>query len=127
MSRIGTNKSNIGTIGEESAKKWLLSKGYTVVTQNFKTYHGEIDIILNKDCTTYYVEVKTVTVSHGTIGVYNPEDNFTYSKFIKMNKAIEYYLLSNPSIEKHETLLLCVFIDTLKKTARIRVYENPSV
>ncbi len=127
MSRIGTNKSNIGIIGEESAKKWLLSKGYTIVTQNFKTYHSEIDIIMNKDDTTYFTEVKAVTVSHGTIGSYNPEDNFTYSKFIKMNKAIEYYLLSNPSIEKYETLLLCVFVDTIKKTARIRIYENPCI
>ena len=127
MKIIGKNKSNVGIIGEESAKKWLILKGYSIITQNFKTYHGEIDIVGIKDEVTYFIEVKTVSVSHGTIGIYSPEDNFTYSKSIKISKAIEYYLLSNPSVVTYETLLVCVFFDSIKKTARVRLYLNPTL
>ncbi len=125
MKKIGRNKSNIGIIGEEIAQKWLISKGCTILHLNFKTYHGEIDIVAQKEGQYSFVEVKSIDVSYGT-SVFNPEDNFTSSKQLKMLKAIEYYLLKyNINEVSCKTLLLCVFIDKISKTARIRKYENP--
>lgn len=125
MKKIGRNKSNIGIIGEEIAQKWLISKGYIILHLNFKTYHGEIDIVTQKEGNYSFIEVKSIDVSCGT-GIINPEDNFTSGKQSKMLKAIEYYSLKyNINEVSCKTLLLCVFIDKIKKTARIRKYENP--
>lgn len=125
MKRIGKNKSNLGIVGEDIAKKYLLNKGFTFVTQNFKTFHGEIDIIVKKDGETYFVEVKSINISHGTLNKIDPRDNFTISKSIKFEKAIEYYLISHPETKNFRTALICLYIDTASKTAKIRFIENP--
>ena len=76
MKRIGKNKSNLGVIGEDIAKKYLINKDFSIVTQNFKTYHGEIDIIAKKNHETYFVEVKSIDISHGISQNIDPRDNF---------------------------------------------------
>jgi|GEM_PF-2375504 len=125
MKRIGTNKSNVGVLGEDIAQKWLISKAFTLVTQNFKTYHGEIDLIVEKNNETFFVEVKSVDISRGTVGKIDPRENFTYSKSVKMSKAIEYYLMKHPSVKIFKTALLSIYIDQTKKTAQVRYLENP--
>ncbi|MFZ2152334.1 MAG: YraN family protein [Minisyncoccia bacterium] len=125
MKRIGKNKSNIGILGEDIATKWLNSKGFHILAQNFKTYHGELDIVAEKNGETYFVEVKTVKVSYGTVGSIKPEDNFTLSKSLKMGKAIELYLMRHSNIVGFKTVLLCVFIDQDSKKAQIKYLENP--
>lgn len=125
MKRIGTNKSNIGVLGEDISVKWLISKGFTLVTQNFKTYHGEIDVVAEKNNEIYFVEVKSIDISRGTVGKIDPRDNFTYSKSLKMTKAIDYYLMTHSSVKAFKTVLLCIYIDQTKKTARVRYLENP--
>lgn len=125
MKRIGKNKSNIGILGEDIAVKWLDSKGFSIVTQNFKTYHGELDIVAEKDSETYFIEVKSVKVSYGTTGDIKPEDNFTLSKSLKMEKAIELYLMRHPNIIGFRTVLLCVFVNQDSKKAQIKYVENP--
>jgi putative endonuclease len=125
VKRIGKNKSNIGILGEDIAIKWLIYKGFKLVTQNFKTYHGEIDVIAEKDGEIYFTEVKSINISRGTVGKIDPRDNFTYSKSLKMTKAIEYYLLKHSSVKEFKTLLLAIYIDESKKTAQVRYLENP--
>lgn len=123
--RIGKNKSNTGVLGEDIALKWLISKGFCLVTQNFKTYHGEIDLIAQKDGETYFVEVKSINISRGTVGNIDPRDNFTHAKSEKMAKAIEYYLMKHPKIKSFKTILLCIYIDQVSKQAKVRYLENP--
>lgn len=125
MKRIGSNKSNIGVVGEDIALKWLISKAFRSITQNFKTHHGEIDIVAEKEDETYFVEVKSIDISRGTVGKIDPRDNFTYSKSLKMEKAIEYYLMKHPSVKTFKTVLLSIYIDDTKKTAQVRYLENP--
>ncbi len=49
----------LGRLGEEQAERFLKEKGYKILSRNFKTKLGEIDIIaLDKD-THCFVEVKT--------------------------------------------------------------------
>lgn len=125
MKKIGKNKGSVGIEGENIAKKWLISKGYNIVTQNFVTYHGEIDIIANKNKVIFFVEVKAVSISHKTVPKISPLDNFTLNKFNKMNKAIEYYLMKNNVQEKVESLLLCIYIDKEARTAHVQAIPNP--
>lgn len=52
------NKRAMGGVYEEHARLHLLSKGYTIVDQNYYTKFGEIDIIAMKDQNYMFVEVK---------------------------------------------------------------------
>ena len=47
-----------GKIGEESAEKYLIERGYTLVTRNFKAHPGEIDLVMTSGCDLVFVEVK---------------------------------------------------------------------
>jgi putative endonuclease len=49
----------LGEKGEGLAVKYLKKKGYKIITQNYKTRIGEIDIIAREGDTLVFVEVKT--------------------------------------------------------------------
>ena len=125
MKRIGKNKTNLGIVGEDIARKYLKNKGFDILIQNFKTYYGEIDIVALKDNETYFVEVKSISISHGTPIKIDPRDNFTPLKSLRFQKAIEYYYISHPDINAFKTVLICIYIDTIGKTAKVRYIENP--
>lgn len=48
-----------GVLGELYAGRYLREKGYKLLSANFRTKSGEIDIISEKDNTICFVEVKT--------------------------------------------------------------------
>ena len=50
----------IGNDGEERAVKFLESSGYSVIFRNYRAQGGEIDVIVKKDDTLVFVEVKTL-------------------------------------------------------------------
>lgn len=49
----------IGSKGEDLAVKFLEGKGYKIISRNYKTPIGEIDIIAEDKGTLVFVEVKT--------------------------------------------------------------------
>lgn len=51
--------NRIGKIGEKLAAEYLEKHGYEIITTNFYTKRGEIDIIARKDNEIVFVEVKT--------------------------------------------------------------------
>ncbi|MDJ1502636.1 YraN family protein [Xanthocytophaga agilis] len=48
-----------GNRGEDQAVEWLQSKGFEIVTRNFRYKRAEIDLIVRKDACLIFVEVKT--------------------------------------------------------------------
>ena len=54
------NTKEIGNEGEKRACQYLLSKGYEIIEKNWNTKSGELDIIVKKDGTLVFVEVKTL-------------------------------------------------------------------
>ena len=61
MQKICMESSNkqIGKDGEERAAKFLAHAGYEVLVRNYRSRFGEVDIIVCKDETVVFVEVKT--------------------------------------------------------------------
>ncbi len=49
----------LGDWGEQAACDFLTSSGYEIVTRNYRTARGEIDIIARDGDTLVFVEVKT--------------------------------------------------------------------
>lgn len=53
------SKKETGDYGEGKAKRYLESEGYRIITSNYRTKSGEIDIIAMQRATLVFVEVKT--------------------------------------------------------------------
>ena len=49
----------IGRIGEDLVARWLKSKGYIILRQNYRCDYGEIDIVAENPKVIAFVEVKT--------------------------------------------------------------------
>jgi putative endonuclease len=47
-----------GAWGEDLALRYLTRRGYTLVERNYRTRYGEIDLIVRKDDTLVFFEVK---------------------------------------------------------------------
>lgn len=47
-----------GDAGERIAEKYLKKSGYRIISRNFKTAAGEIDLIVTDDETLIFIEVK---------------------------------------------------------------------
>ena len=52
------NKSGFGRQAEKLAKNWLRKKGFKIITTNFRTRIGEIDIIALTKGEIHFIEVK---------------------------------------------------------------------
>ncbi|MGQ9707332.1 MAG: YraN family protein [bacterium] len=55
------HRAELGRKGEEIAKRFLASQGYQIVTTNYRSRYGEIDIICQDRDTVIFVEVKSRT------------------------------------------------------------------
>lgn len=51
--------NKIGKLGEQIALEYLLSKGFTILHQNWRASHKEIDLIVENQDFLVFVEVKT--------------------------------------------------------------------
>jgi putative endonuclease len=123
--------NEIGKIGENIAKTFLMKHGFSVVDINYRTKYGEIDIIAKKDNTLRFVEVKSVKVrdfeSINNLAV-KPEDNLTNDKWSKLVVSCETYLKhKNISHEtKWQIDLACVYINTEIREGKVVLMENVS-
>ncbi|HZK43798.1 MAG TPA: YraN family protein [Syntrophomonadaceae bacterium] len=81
-------KRKLGIKGEDMATEYLKKKGYKIITRNFYTRYGEIDIICEKAGALVFVEVKTRrSTTYGT-----PEEAMTARKIEHFKKAALIYL-----------------------------------
>lgn len=79
---------NIGRKGEDIASNYLLNLGFVILTKNYHSRYGEIDIICQNIDYTIFVEVKSKL--HNSISELSYRVN--YSKKVKMLKTIDHYL-----------------------------------
>ena len=84
-----------GKRAEEKASSYLEALGYTILTCNFHSKFGEIDIIAQKEGVIHFCEVK---FSHK----YDPLWRITPSKLAKIIKTIGYYFLRHPSSNNYQ-------------------------
>ncbi|OQB06671.1 MAG: hypothetical protein BWY19_00019 [bacterium ADurb.Bin212] len=55
-----TKNKTTGSVGEDIATDYLISKGYKILQRNLRLFCGEIDILAQENRTLVIVEVKTV-------------------------------------------------------------------
>ena len=94
--------SKKGYVGEKIACVFLKKNGYKIITQNFRSMFGEIDIIALKNSELCFCEVKTRW--SGRFG--KPEESVTSEKIRKISKTIEYYLYLNNQLKMNYKIII---------------------
>lgn len=83
-------KKKIGAKGENLAEKFLKDNGHTIISRNYRSRFGEIDIISLKDNIYYFNEVKTVKFSD-----FHPFEQINRVKLQKIIKTGLIYINSS--------------------------------
>lgn len=103
-----SNNLILGKSGEDSALNFLNALGYKIITRNFHSQFGEIDIIALDNDILVFIEVKTrrsnLTSALNSISV---------SKQKKLSKTASLFLSKNPQYEDNFTRFDVIII--LKK------------
>ena len=89
------NRKILGDCGEEAVAQFLKSKNFKIITQNYLTRYGEIDLIAQKDDILAFIEVKTRKTVHFPIS-----NVVTWRKQQKIVKTAKYYIIQNNIINK---------------------------
>ncbi|MCF3111707.1 YraN family protein [Niabella sp. CC-SYL272] len=84
--------NQLGKHGEDLAVTYLTQSGYTILFQNWRYSHYEIDIIATKNNKLHFVEVKTR--SSNQFGY--PEESVTKKKFRYLQQAADEFLYQHP-------------------------------
>ncbi len=82
------DSKELGRFGEALAVKYLKAQGYKIVTVNYRSVLGEIDVICRKADELVFVEVKTRASTY--FG--EPYESVTIAKQRKLRKLAEAYI-----------------------------------
>ncbi len=118
--------NDLGVLGESIASKYLQNKGFSIITTNFRTYYGEIDVIAEKSRELHFIEVKTVSrvTKQDTTDHHRPEDNVHYKKLERLYRTIEIYMSEQGmSDRKWKLMLITVKYDSVDKKALVKMLE----
>ena len=112
--------SKNGKIGEDSAEKFLLNKGYETLKRNYHSRYGEIDIISRIDNYLVFTEVKAR--SFKTIA--QPKEWVDYKKQEKIVKTAACFLEENELDLQPRFDVIEAFISSSGEAKRINHIEN---
>src|SRR3954465_11564022 len=55
---MSTARQGFGELGERIAERWLRRRGWRVINRRFRNGHRDIDLVVERDQTIAFVEVK---------------------------------------------------------------------
>lgn len=124
-------KNEIGAYGELIAANYLKKLNFRVVETNYLKKWGEIDIVAHGTGFVHFVEVKAVSyetkeqlsqaISRGT---YKPEDNIHKKKVLRLNRAIESWIMENNYSGAWEIDVIAVRVVPSIKYATVKYIPN---
>lgn len=99
---MNQSRQELGRWGEDYAAEYLQGVGFEIISRNFRTPYGEIDIIaqqtsdnIEDEKLTVFIEVKTrSSTSYGF-----PEEAITPRKKINLISAAQHYLQEHPELD----------------------------
>jgi len=110
-----------GNWGERKAVEYLVDKGYKIIEKNYRTPHGEIDIIASLGDAVVFVEVKT-----GKTMIYGyPEVSVTPRKQKHILDSAQYYIQNhNNLIENWRIDVISIQANSINEDLQIIHFEN---
>lgn len=120
---INRYKQELGKWGEDTAMKFLEIRGFSVVSRNFRTPEGELDLVMTKGDQLVFVEVKTRKDTEFGL----PEDAVTDEKIDHLMASAECFLQQNPRYGDNWRLDVISIIGTPRSSKPcIEWFENVS-
>ena len=114
------DQKSFGRFAESLAAWYLRLKGYQILSRNWRTRWGEIDLIVQKGKTLVFVEVKARrSTKRGS-----PEEALTPQKQVKLLKLARLYLASHPLSSAKEIRFDLVAIDFSPQKPHIKHYKG---
>jgi putative endonuclease len=83
-------KTSVGKIGEELACRYLQDNGYLILSRNYRSRFGEIDIIAKKGNCIAFIEVKYRKNNRFGEGY----EAVSHQKMEKIRKTAQFFILS---------------------------------
>lgn len=130
----GKKKHNklIGAWGEQIASNYLENHGFTILDRNYLKKWGEIDIVARgTDSQVHFVEVKTVSYETKqqldlavTRRTWRPEENVHAHKLLKLQRAIESWLMEKKYDGPWQIDVVAVRVVPREKFASIKYMPN---
>lgn len=112
------NKS--GVWGEIYAARYLRDNGYKIITGNFRSRLGEIDLVAQKGKYMCFVEVKT----RGAVRLYEPKEAVDFSKQEKLIATSRLFMKAYPNNKQPRFDVCEVFLDEEFAPVRVNYIEN---
>lgn len=84
--------NDTGILGEEMAARYLTEKGFSILHQNWRHGHWEVDVIASRNNILHFIEVKT----RRTQKFGYPEDDVTKKKLENLINASDEFIFLNP-------------------------------
>ncbi|MFT3750175.1 MAG: YraN family protein [Agriterribacter sp.] len=101
------NHNNTGKKGELLAADYLKSKGFTILHNNWRYSHYEIDIIVSRDNTLHFIEVKARRSTKFGL----PEESVSHKKMQNLVNAAEEFLYQYPEWKRVQFDVLAITIN----------------
>jgi putative endonuclease len=115
-----SDRQKLGKAGENIAKKYLQERGYELITSNFRTKKGEIDIICRKSDDLVLVEVKSLRMTNFGSG----EERISKIKQKKLIKTTYQFLEHRPEFESLGIRFDVIVVNFVKYPAQISHYQG---
>lgn len=100
------NHNQTGITGETMAVKYIAEKGFSLLHQNWRHSHWEVDIIASKSSVLHFIEVKT----RRTKKFGHPEEAVSKKKIQNLINAAEEYLYQYPQWKRIQFDILSITI-----------------
>ncbi|NPA58962.1 MAG: YraN family protein [Epsilonproteobacteria bacterium] len=104
-----------GDIAEQKACSYLQENGFFILTQNFYSRFGEIDIIASKDDVLHFIEVKSADNYEKAI------QNITRTKLSRLIKTGNVYMKKNGFDGDFEYDAVVVTLDAIDMVENITI------
>lgn len=105
--------NNTGYLGEKMAAEYLAGKGFTILHQNWRHSHWEVDFIASLNNTLHFIEVKTRRSEKFGF----PEEDVTKKKMANLINASEEYLFLHPDWKRIQFDILSISISAKEPAA----------
>ena len=96
-----------GNRGENIAAEFLLSRNYVLLERNWRYRYWEIDLIVSKDDTLHFIEVKTRTSEQYG----KPEESISPQKMSALKKAAAAYLDQHSQWKKIQFDVVAILLE----------------
>ncbi len=100
------NHNTTGSLGESLAAAYFIQNGFTLLHQNWRHSHWEVDIIASKENVLHFIEVKT----RRTKKFGHPEESVSKKKIQNLINASAEYLHQFPEWQRIQFDVLAITI-----------------